>query len=195
ARERGNEGLMVKDPRSPYRPGRRGMEWLKVKRPLRTIDVVVTAVEWGHGKRRGVLSDYTFAIRDGERLLNIGKAYSGLTDKEIAEMTKYILEHTVQHYGRLRTVVPDPVIEVASSVYFAAFWSFGHGQTPGMRVRRLRLVDGNGRDLGFGRALARAAVLLFGMGLGIVPLSILLDHDGVAIHDRLFGTRVFRMTT
>jgi len=113
ARERGNEGLMVKDPRSPYRPGRRGMEWLKVKRPLRTLDVVVTAVEWGHGKRRGVLSDYTFAIRDGERLLNIGKAYSGLTDKEIAEMTKYFLEHTVQDYGRARTVVPDTVIEVA----------------------------------------------------------------------------------
>src|SRR5437870_6034828 len=107
ARGRGNEGLMVKDPRSPYRPGRRGMEWLKVKRALRTLDVVVTAVEWGHGKRRGVLSDYTFAIRDGERLLNIGKAYSGLTDKEIAEMTKYFLEHTAPDYGRVRTVVPD----------------------------------------------------------------------------------------
>ena len=84
---------------------------------------------------------------------------------------------------------------LAYPVYFAAFWSFGHGQTPGMRVRRLRLVDGNGRDLRFGRALARAAVLLFGMGLGIVPLSVLLDRDGIAIHDRLFGTRVFRMTT
>jgi DNA ligase-1 len=113
ARERGNEGLMVKDPRSLYRPGRRGMEWLKVKRALRTLDVVVTAVEWGHGKRRGVLSDYTFAIRDGERLLNIGKAYSGLTDKEIAAMTKYFLERTVHDYGRVRTVVPDTVIEVA----------------------------------------------------------------------------------
>jgi DNA ligase-1 len=113
ARGRGNEGLMVKDPHSPYRPGRRGMEWLKVKRPLRTIDAVVTAVEWGHGKRRGVLSDYTFAIRDGDRLLNVGKAYSGLTDKEISEMTKYFLEHTIQDFGRVRTVVPDTVIEVA----------------------------------------------------------------------------------
>src|SRR2546425_1922190 len=72
ARARGNEGLMVKDPRSPYRPGRRGMEWLKVKRPLRTLDVVVTAVEWGHGKRRGVLSDFKLAIRDGPRLFNNG---------------------------------------------------------------------------------------------------------------------------
>src|SRR5205085_7815031 len=112
ARERGNEGLMVKDPRSPYRPGRRGMEWLKVKRALRTLDVVVTAVEWGHGKRHGVLSDYTFAVRDGDRLRNVGKAYSGLTDKEIAEMTKYFLEHTVRDHGRFRLVEPDKVIEV-----------------------------------------------------------------------------------
>ncbi len=114
ARDRGNEGLMVKDPRSPYRPGRRGMEWLKVKRPLRTLDVVVTAVEWGHGKRRGVLSDYTFAVRDEQgRLRNIGKAYSGLTDREIAEMTKHFLAHTIQDLGRARIVVPDTVIEVA----------------------------------------------------------------------------------
>ena len=96
-----------------YRPGRRGMEWLKVKRALRTLDVVVTGVEWGHGKRRGVLSDYTFAVRDGERLLNIGKAYSGLTDKEIAEMTEYFFAHTVRDYGRFRLVEPDTVIEVA----------------------------------------------------------------------------------
>jgi len=113
ARERGNEGLMVKDPRSPYRPGRRGMEWLKVKRALRTLDVVVTAVEWGHGKRRGVLSDYTFAVRDGDRLRNVGKAYSGLTDKEIAEMTKHFLASTIKDLGRLRIVRPDTVIEVA----------------------------------------------------------------------------------
>ncbi|MBI3522651.1 MAG: ATP-dependent DNA ligase [Chloroflexi bacterium] len=113
ARERGNEGLMVKDPRSPYRPGRRGMEWLKVKRALRTLDVVVTAVEWGHGKRRDVLSDYTFAVRDGDRHLNIGKAYSGLTDREIAEMTEHFKRHTVKDFGRARLVEHDTVIEVA----------------------------------------------------------------------------------
>ncbi len=113
ARGRGNEGLMVKDPRSPYRPGRRGMEWLKVKRALRTLDVVVTAVEWGHGKRRNVLSDYTFAVRDGDTDLNVGKAYSGLTDKEIAEMTEYFKARTLKDYGRSRLVVPDTVIEVA----------------------------------------------------------------------------------
>ncbi len=113
ARERGNEGLMVKDPRSPYRAGRRGMEWLKVKRALRTLDVVVTAVEWGHGKRKGVLSDYTFAVRDGERLLEVGKAYSGLTDAEIATMTRWFLEHTTRDLGRVRVVEPAIVIEVA----------------------------------------------------------------------------------
>jgi DNA ligase-1 len=113
ARSRGNEGLMVKDPRSLYRPGRRGMEWLKVKRALRTLDVVVTAVEWGHGRRRDVLSDYTFAVRDGERLRNIGKAYSGLTDVEIAELTAFWKQHTVRELGRARIVEPSTVIEVA----------------------------------------------------------------------------------
>jgi DNA ligase-1 len=89
------------------------MEWLKVKRALRTLDVVVTAVEWGHGKRHGVLSDYTFAVRDGDRYLNVGKAYSGLTDKEIAEMTEHFKARTLKDFGRVRLVVPDTVIEVA----------------------------------------------------------------------------------
>src|SRR5262252_8848359 len=114
-RDRGNEGLMVKDPQSGYAPGRRGMAWLKLKRPLATLDVLVTAVEWGHGKRRGVLSDYTFAVRDEAtgQLLNVGKAYSGLTDAEIAEMTDFFLAHTVADHGRSRTVEPVVVIEVA----------------------------------------------------------------------------------
>ena len=117
ARARGNEGLMIKDPRSSYKPGRRGREWLKLKKPLATLDVVVTAVELGHGKRRNVLSDYTFAVRRAEEdpeLLNIGKAYSGLTDVEIAEMTEWFREHTLQEYahGRVRIVEPTVVIEV-----------------------------------------------------------------------------------
>jgi DNA ligase-1 len=117
ARARGNEGLMIKDPSSFYKPGRRGREWLKLKRALATLDVVVTSVELGHGKRRGVLSDYTFAVRrsetDGE-LLNIGKAYSGLTDVEIAEMTEWFRGHTIQEFahGRVRVVEPRIVIEV-----------------------------------------------------------------------------------
>jgi len=113
ARERGNEGLMVKDVNSPYTPGRRGKSWLKLKRELATLDVVVTAVEWGHGKRIKVLSDYTFAIRDGEQLLNVGKAYSGLTDAEIAEMTEWFLQHTTEDQGFRRAVEPEIVLEVA----------------------------------------------------------------------------------
>jgi len=114
-RERGNEGLMVKDPLSPYTPGRRGLAWLKLKRPLATLDVVVTAVEWGHGKRRGVLSDYTFAVMDTSsgRLVNVGKAYTGLTDAEIATFTKRFLEMTVQDMGHTRLVRPEVVLEVA----------------------------------------------------------------------------------
>jgi DNA ligase-1 len=114
-RERGNEGLMVKDPLSPYTPGRRGLAWLKLKRPLATLDVVVTAVEWGHGKRKGVLSDYTFAVMDtnGGRLVNVGKAYTGLTDAEIAEMTRRFLALTVEDRGHVRVVKPEVVLEVA----------------------------------------------------------------------------------
>jgi len=113
AQARGNEGLMIKDPESPYTPGRRGKSWLKLKRELATLDVVVTSVEYGHGKRIGVLSDYTFAVRDGDRLLNIGKAYSGLTDVEILEMTKWFLEHTVEDQGFRRIVELKIVLEVA----------------------------------------------------------------------------------
>ena len=113
AQARGNEGLMIKDLESPYTPGRRGKFWLKMKRELATLDVVVTAVEYGHGKRIGVLSDYTFAVRDGDRLVNVGKAYSGLTDVEIAEMTKWFLEHTVDDQGFRREVEPKIVLEVA----------------------------------------------------------------------------------
>lgn len=113
ARQRGNEGLMVKDLSSPYTPGRRGKAWLKLKRELATLDVVVTAVEWGHGKRAKVLSDYTFAVREGDRLLNVGKAYSGLTDAEIATMTEWFLAHTLEDQGYRRTVEPQIVLEVA----------------------------------------------------------------------------------
>ena len=104
---------MIKDLDSAYSPGKRGRSWLKMKRELATLDVVVTAAEYGHGKRIGVLSDYTFAVRDGERLVNIGKAYSGLTDLEIAEMTKWFLEHTIEDQGLRRVVEPTIVLEVA----------------------------------------------------------------------------------
>jgi len=115
AQARGNEGLMIKDLDSAYTPGKRGKAWLKMKRELATLDVVVTAVEYGHGKRVGVLSDYTFGVWDTskDRLVNIGKAYSGLTDAEIAEMTQWFLEHTIENQGFRRTVEPKIVLEVA----------------------------------------------------------------------------------
>jgi DNA ligase-1 len=108
---------MIKSPASVYKPGRRGREWLKLKRAIATLDVVVTAVEVGHGKRRHLLSDYTFAVRrseqDGE-LLNIGKAYSGLTDAELETMTEWFRSHTIREFahGRVRLVEPFTVIEV-----------------------------------------------------------------------------------
>jgi len=117
ARARGNEGLMIKSPASPYKPGRRGREWLKLKRAIATLDVAVTAVEVGHGKRRHLLSDYTFAVRrsaEDDELLNIGKAYSGLTDRELTELTEWFKDHTIQEFahGRVRVVEPTIVIEV-----------------------------------------------------------------------------------
>src|SRR2546422_376886 len=110
---RRNEGLMLKDANSLYLPGKRGMSWLKWKKALATLDVVVTGVEFGHGRRRDVLSDYTFAVQHNGKLLNIGKAYSGLTDVEIFEMTEFFKQHTVQDLGRFRLVEPTVVIEVA----------------------------------------------------------------------------------
>ena len=115
ARRRLNEGLMIKDPESFYLPGSRGMFWFKLKHELATLDVVVVAAELGHGKRNHVLSDYTFAVRDertGE-LLPIGKAYSGLTDAEIAELTEHFKQNTIADHGRYRRVQPNIVLEVA----------------------------------------------------------------------------------
>jgi DNA ligase-1 len=113
ARERGNEGVMLKALHSIYQPGRRGLAWLKLKRELATLDVVVTGAEYGHGRRVGVLSDYTFAVKDGDELKNIGKAYSGLTDAEIDELTKFFKQHTLEDFGGFRTVEPLVVLEVA----------------------------------------------------------------------------------
>ena len=118
ARARRNEGLMVKDPQSGYSPGRRGLGWLKMKKALATLDCVVVGTEVGHGKRHGVLSDYTFAVRDEAtgRHVTIGKAYTGLTDAEIAEMTRWFEAHTIRRFGRYREVEPTVVVEVAFDV-------------------------------------------------------------------------------
>jgi len=114
ARARANEGVMLKAAGSAYQPGRRGLAWVKLKRELATLDVVITGAEFGHGRRAGLLSDYTFAVRDeaGE-LRNVGKAYSGVTDAEIAELTEWLKAHTLEDHGHFRTVEPLRVLEVA----------------------------------------------------------------------------------
>ncbi|HEX7862277.1 MAG TPA: ATP-dependent DNA ligase [Verrucomicrobiae bacterium] len=115
ARARNNEGLIIKDPASAYVPGRRGLAWLKLKKAYATLDCVVVGAEYGHGKRRAVLSDYTFAVRDEQsgELKTIGKAYSGLTDVEIAQLTQHLLKRAVSQRGRYFVVVPEVVLEIA----------------------------------------------------------------------------------
>jgi DNA ligase-1 len=115
ARKRRNEGLMIKDAASIYTPGRRGLAWIKLKKELATLDVVVIGAETGHGKRSHVLSDYTFAVREDSSgaLLTIGKAYTGLTDDEIEQLTEHFEASTLVNHGRYREVRPDVVLEIA----------------------------------------------------------------------------------
>jgi DNA ligase-1 len=113
ARARANEGLVIKAPDSVYTPGRRGKSWLKYKKALGTLDCVVTAAEYGHGKRRAVMSDVTFAVRRDNELVNIGKAYSGLTDVEIERLTKHFQATTTGRFGPVHTVEPTIVLEIA----------------------------------------------------------------------------------
>ena len=139
ARRRLNEGLMVKDPASIYSPGRRGMFWFKLKKELATLDVVVVAAELGHGKRNHVLSDYTFAVRDEEtgELATIGKAYSGLTDVEIADLTEHFKKQTIKNRGRYREVNPDIVLEIA---FDSIQPSTRHGSGLALRFPRIKAI-------------------------------------------------------
>jgi len=113
SRDLGYEGLVVKDPDSQYAMGKRGSGWAKLKEELDTLDVVIVAAEYGHGRRAGVISDYTFAVKDGGTLKTIGKAYSGLTDAEIDGMTRKLKEITIRDHGYRREVKPEVVVEVA----------------------------------------------------------------------------------
>jgi len=113
ARARGHEGLVLKRADAPYDAGRRGQAWLKVKRAHATLDAVIVGAEEGHGRRAGVLSDYTFAVWKDEELVPIGKAYSGLTDDEIEAMTRRLEAMTLERRGGLRLVRPEVVLEVA----------------------------------------------------------------------------------
>ncbi|MGE9271031.1 MAG: ATP-dependent DNA ligase [Verrucomicrobiales bacterium] len=115
ARRAGTEGLVVKRASSRYSPGRRGKNWLKLKGVMPTLDCVVIKAQQGHGRRAGVLSDYTFALRDETtgQLVTLGKAYSGLTDEEIEELTEIFKERSVAVSRRVHTVEPEVVLEIA----------------------------------------------------------------------------------
>ena len=113
ARARGNEGLLLKHPDSFYEPGKRSGAWLKLKRPYGTLDVVITAAEQGNGRRATVFSDYTFGVRTAEGFVNVGKAYSGLTDAEIKDLTRQLRAASVEKFGRMMLVKPQIVLEVA----------------------------------------------------------------------------------
>jgi DNA ligase-1 len=116
SRSAGHEGLVVKELESQYYPGKRGRHWTKLKHELDTIDAVIVIAEYGHGKRAGTLSDYTFAVRDENdsgSLKTIGKAYSGLTDAEIAKMTEKLRSVTIKNEGYRLIVRPEIVLEIA----------------------------------------------------------------------------------
>lgn len=140
ARRRSNEGLIAKDAASTYSPGRRGKSWLKLKKAFATLDVVVVKAEQGHGKRSHVLSDYTFAVRDedaGNALRVIGKAYSGLTDVEIEELTEHFTQTTLSQRGSVRTVTPQIVLEIA----FDSIQASGrHDSGLAMRFPRIKAI-------------------------------------------------------
>ncbi|MEM7011810.1 MAG: ATP-dependent DNA ligase [Verrucomicrobiota bacterium] len=139
ARLRENEGLIAKDPASVYAPGRRGLAWLKLKKPMATLDCVVVRAEQGHGKRSHVLSDYTFAVRDelSQQLLVIGKAYSGLTDAEIEELTEHFIERTISKKRRIHEVEPDIVLEIA---FDSINPSKRHGSGLALRFPRIKAI-------------------------------------------------------
>jgi DNA ligase-1 len=160
ARNRGNEGLIIKDRQSLYTPGRRGTAWLKLKRAAATLDVVVVGAEGGHGKRSHVLSDYTFAVRDEATgaLLTIGKAYSGLTDEEIEELTAHFTNTTLAQRGRYREVRPEIVLEIAfDSVQASSRHSSGLAlRFPRIKAWRRDKAPGQIDTLRYARSLAEA---------------------------------------
>jgi DNA ligase-1 len=115
AMDAGHEGLMAKKIDSSYTPGSRGKRWLKIKPVLDSLDLVITAAEYGYGRRHGWLSDYYLAARDpvtGE-FLNVGKTFKGLTDAEIIEMTRRLKELAVRENRNKVVVIPRIVVEVA----------------------------------------------------------------------------------
>ncbi len=108
----GHEGVMVKALEAPYAAGRRGAAWLKVK-PVHTLDLVVLAAEWGHGRRRGWLSNLHLGARDGDGFVMLGKTFKGLTDELLEWQTGRFLELETHRDGHTVYVRPEQVVEIA----------------------------------------------------------------------------------
>lgn len=113
ARENGSEGLMLKRLESTYQAGRRRGDWWKWKTDPMTIDAVLVYAQKGHGRRSSLYTDYTFAVRDGDRLVTFAKAYSGLTDKEFQAVDAFVKRNSTEKFGPVRTVKPELVFEIA----------------------------------------------------------------------------------
>lgn len=113
SRENGSEGLMLKRKSSIYQSGRKRGDWYKWKIDPLTIDGVMIYAQKGHGRRSNLFTDYTFAVRDGEQLISFAKAYSGLTDKEFAEVDAFVKKNALEKFGPVRTVKPELVFEIA----------------------------------------------------------------------------------
>jgi DNA ligase-1 len=113
SRDRGTEGLMLKRKNSVYETGRKKGDWWKWKIDPLTIDAVMIYAQKGHGRRSGLYTDYTFAVKDGDKLVPFAKAYSGLTDREFAQVDAFVKRNSLEKFGPVRTVKPELVFELA----------------------------------------------------------------------------------
>lgn len=113
SRDRGSEGIMLKRKNSTYQVGRKRGDWWKWKIDPLTIDAVMIYAQKGSGRRSNLYTDYTFAVRDGENLVSFAKAYSGLTDKEFAQVDAFVKRNSIEKFGPVRTVKPELVFEIA----------------------------------------------------------------------------------
>ena len=113
SRENNSEGIMLKKLDSLYHSGRKRGDWWKWKINPYTVDTVMIYAQKGSGRRANFFTDYTFAVRDGEQLITVAKAYSGLTDKEIKEVDSFVKKNAIEKFGPVRTVKPELVFEIA----------------------------------------------------------------------------------
>ena len=113
SRDMGSEGIMLKRKNSPYQAGRKRGDWWKWKIDPLTIDAVMIYAQKGHGRRSNLYTDYTFAVKDGDKLVSFTKAYSGLTDKEFAQVDNFVKRNSIEKFGPVRTVKPELVFEIA----------------------------------------------------------------------------------